>query len=154
MQVTVARAVGIRQFSWSSALFFWPLKAVWSGINRIYQPMGVPGLVGQFRLTRHQFHQHCSVGVKNKQDIEVKACSHWCTSMLPPVSFPSWDSSRLEGESHVCIACRSTAGCLKGGGGRAGEGMLGSGEVEKEDFLRVEMHEISPLSNLSVGSYC
>lgn len=40
------------------------------------------------------------------------------------------------------------------GGGRGGEGVLGAGGLEREHLcLGVDMHEISPGSNLSFGSY-
>lgn len=86
VQVPVAWAVGVGQFCWSSPLF-WPLKAVWSGVTESTSPRVGLELVCQCWLSRPRFREHCSVGMKNNQDIEVKSCASSVTVLLPPVSF-------------------------------------------------------------------
>lgn len=112
------------------------------------------GLVCKFWLSRPQFLQHCRVGMRNKQDTEVQHLTSLCIPASSHVLRLGWDSSPSEGERSRGTACLRAPGHLEWGAWEVRDcwGAVGSGR-KYFYFLRVEVHGISPFSNLSCGSH-
>ena len=117
----------------------------WCGLEpaESTSPRGGPGLVCcKFWHCRPQFHQHCSVGVKNKWRVQcfpsvyIPASFHVCVSVLQLIKILAGQK-----ESYSGIVGLSAPGHLEWGG-MGGEVCWGAVSRDRRHFdsLRVEMH--------------